>query len=107
VKSFQEAEWDFEKMVRSRLKTLREGRLNADRVMALSDDNPHKTMMFELAEGMFVALPTGFTPNGQGPHAALRKSYVTVHSAVDKMLTDLVIQRLAFLIPKSLATANI
>ena len=107
VASFHDAGLDFEEMIRHRLRLLRDGRLNRDRVLALSPDNPERLMMLELAEGMHVSIPTGFTPNGRAPHAALRSSYLRVHSAVDKMLADLILQRLAFVIPKAMAMAYI
>ena len=59
--------------------------------------------MADLAEGMRVHLPEGFTPNGSLPRTPLRSTYDCVSSTVIKMLGAVVEQRLAFLIPLELA----
>ena len=48
---------------------------------------------------MYVPLPDGFTPNGRDPPFPLRATYVAVAPAVNKMLRDVVRQKLAFLLP--------
>ena len=93
------AQLDFVSMVRRRLKTLAPNRLNRERVRDLRPDNPEITLLNELVEGMWVPLPVGFTPNGQDPPTPLRAAYVSVAPAVNKMLGDVVQQRLAFILP--------
>jgi hypothetical protein len=90
-------------MVRRRLKILAPGRLNAERVAGLRSDNPELRLMYDLAKGMKVHLPDGFTPNGSVPRSARRKIYETVSTAVNKMLGGIVEQRLAFLLPLDMA----
>ena len=48
---------------------------------------------------MHVPLPTGFTPNGKNAPSPLRTTYVAVALAVNKMLGELVVEKLAFLLP--------
>ena len=93
------AQLDFVAMVRRRLKILAPHRLNLQRVGNLRPDNPEIPLLAELAIGMHVPLPEGFTPNGKETPTPLRSTYVTVAPAVNKMLGDIVEQRLAFLLP--------
>ena len=90
---------DFKAMVRRRLTSLAPDRLNPSRVDKLRDDNPDKARMIELAAGMKVHRPEGFTPNGNLPRTPLRATYVAVAPAVNKMLGELVEQKLAFILP--------
>ena len=103
LQCFRAAGYDFERMVRERLQLLAPDRLSKARVDELHEDNPERTLLYDLAEGMRVPLPAGFSPNGAGPAAALRGTYMRVHTAVDRMLGDVVQQRLAFILPKALA----
>ena len=103
VRCLRAAQLDFKAMVRRRLKILAPGRLNAERVAGLRPDNPELRLMYDLAEGMKVHLPDGFTPNGSVPRSARRKIYETVSTAVNKMLGGIVEQRLAFLLPLDMA----
>ena len=48
---------------------------------------------------MRVHLPEGFCPNGNQPQTPLRATYVSVAPAVNKMLGDIVEQKLAFVLP--------
>lgn len=107
IRCLRAAMLDFEKMVSRRLKTLGPDRLNKQRAAALSDDNPEKALMIELADGMFVPIPDGFAPNGKSATADLRSSYIKVHPAVNKMLGDVVLQGLAFLLPKAMAISHV
>lgn len=59
--------------------------------------------MLDLAEGIRVPLPEGFQPNGLLPRTPLRTTYEPVSSAVNRILGDLVEQKLAFLLPLELA----
>ena len=93
------AQLDFVAMVRRRLKILSPNRLNRQRVSRLRPDNPEIPLLYELVIGMHVPLPEGFTPNGQHAPSPLRATYVNVAPAVNKMLGDVVQQRLAFLLP--------
>ena len=99
----QAAQLDFSAMVRRRLKTLSPHRLSVERVRGLREDNPELSLMMDLADGMRVHLPAGFTPNGKSERTPLRSAYVTVHTAVHKMLGEIVHQKLAFLLPLAVA----
>ena len=103
LRCLQAAQLDFIAMVRRRLKILSKDRLNKTRVDQLRADNPERSLLYDLAEGMRVHLPPGFKANGKEPPAALRATYVKVHTAVNRMLGDVVQQRLAFLLPKEVA----
>ena len=92
------AQLNFISMVRRRLKLLSPNRLNDKRIDAIRPDNPERTLLRELARGMEVARPEGFRPNGNDAPTPLRATYVSVAPAVNKMLVDLVDQKLAFLI---------
>ena len=104
---FKAAQLDYETMVRMRLKILSSERLSKERVDQLRVDNPKRALLYNLVEGMRVPPPPGFKPNGKEPSAALRATYVKVHSAVNRMLGDVVKSRLAFLLPKELAVQTI
>jgi hypothetical protein len=78
-------------------------RLSASRVEGLQADNPERALMFDLAKGMKLHLPVGFKPNGMRERPTLRKTYVEVASAVNKILGAVVEQRLAFLLPLDIA----
>ena len=93
------AQLDFVSMVCRRLKILSPDRLNSYRVGLLRPDNPEIPLLHELAAGMHVPLPDGFSPNGKHAPSPLRVTYVAVAPAVNKMLGDIVLQRLAFLLP--------
>jgi hypothetical protein len=101
------AQLDFVAMVRKRYESTSPDRLNATRVMGLCSCNPEIPLLLDLAKGMRVHLPTDFTPNGQQNPTPLRKTYLAVAPAVNKMLCELVQQRLAFLIPYDLARQHV
>ena len=103
VRCLQAAQLDFKVMVRRRLTQLAPNRLSACRVEGLRIDNPERTLMFDLADGMRVHLPEGFEPNGMMERSPLRSTYVAVATAVNKMLGAVVEQRLAFLLPLDMA----
>ena len=69
----------------------------------LRADNPERTLLYDLVDGMRVPQSPDFSPNGHEVITGLRRSYVTVHSAVNKLLADVIDQRLAFLLPKAVA----
>ena len=92
------AQLDFVSMVRRRLKILSSQRLNPQRVGKLRPDNPEIQLLLELSNGMHVPLPPGFIPNGREKPSPLRETYVAVAPAVNRMLGDIVEQRLAFLL---------
>ena len=108
LRLFRASQLDFTVMValnrrrslNRRLKQLGADRLSRSRVEQLREDNPERSRLFDIANGMRVPLPTGFEPNGKGTLTALRPAYVQVHQAVDKMLADLHAQGLAFCLPK-------
>ena len=98
---------DFKAMVRRHLENLAPDRLNPERVNGLRDDNLDKPLMGELARGMTVSRPEGFKPNGNLPRTPLRATYVTVAPAINKMLGDLVEQKLAFILPLEMAQRHV
>lgn len=101
------AQLNFVTMVRRRQTILAPNRLNAVRVSRLRVDNPEKEKMADLAIGLRVHLPAGFTPNGLITPSPLRATYLSVSSAVNKMLAEVVEQRLAFLLPLGTARTYI
>ena len=103
VRCLRAAQLDFKTMVGRRLKQLAPGRLNAERVSRLRDDNPEKALMSDLVKGMKVHLPDGFTPNGMMERSKRRPIYESVAPAVNKMFGGLLEQRLAFLLPLKMA----
>ena len=105
---FRAAQLDLTVMVRRRLKRLEPNRLNAKRVEGLRADNPERPLMMELAtKGMFVPRPLDFQSNGQETPAPLRASYMKVHEAVNRMLSDTVQRGSAFLLPEEMARENV
>jgi hypothetical protein len=90
---------DFPNMVERRFKILAPDRLSAERVSRLRADNPERELMFYLAIEIKVFKPEGFRPNGRGPRTPLRENYVKVAPAVNRMLSELVKQKLAFMLP--------
>ena len=107
IRCLRAAQLDFQVMVRRRLKQLSPGRLNAERVSRLRSDNPEIALMRDLAEGMRVHLPEGFTTNGTLKRSARRPIYETVSTAVNKMLGGIVEQKLAFLLPLEMALQHV
>ena len=75
VRCLRAAQLDFRSMVERRLKILSKDRLSRTRVTSLSPDNPELSLMEDLADGMRVATPEGFAPNGHQPRSPLRASY--------------------------------
>ena len=100
LRLFRASQLDFTVMVARRLKQLGADRLSRSRVERLREDNPERSRLFDIANGMRVPLPAGFIPNGKGLSTPLRPAYVQVHQAVDKMLADLHAQGLAFCLQK-------
>ena len=96
VRCLRAAQLDFRSMVERRLKILSKDRLSRKSVTTLSPDNPEIALMEDLADGMRVAIPEGFVPNGHQPRSPLHASYETVSTAVNKMLGAMIEQRLAF-----------
>ena len=90
-----------------RLKILSKDRLSRTRVTSLSPDNPELALIEDSAEGMRVATPEGFAPNGHQPRSPLRASYETMSAAVNKMLGAVIEQHLAFILPLDLAQAHV
>ena len=107
TKCLQSAMLDFRIMVERRLKRLSRDRLSRTSVASLSPGNPELALMTDLAEGMRVALPEGFVPNGLQPRSPLRTSYEAVSSAVNKLLGAVRLQNLAFILPLKLAQDHI
>ena len=90
-----------ENMARKRLAGIQQTRLSEVRIVqCISSDNPERTRLLGLAEGMRVPLPTGFQPNGQFPRIKLRALYLRTQSAVNKMLYSLHEQQLAIILPR-------
>ena len=107
LRCFRAAQLDFETMVRRRLKTIKGSRLNPTRISMLRVDNPERELLLDLAEGMRVPRPNGFTPNGKSILSPLRPSYLKVAGAVNKIIAGTVTEKLGFLPPKELAIRTI
>ena len=107
VRCLQAAQLDFHRMVSRRLKILSKDRLSHASVASLSPDNPELALMIDLVDGMRVALPENFVPNGNQPRSPLRSSYEAVSKAVNKMLGAIIEQRLAFILPLHMAQAYV
>jgi hypothetical protein len=107
VECLQAAQHDFVAMIQHRHDIISPGRLNSERISKLLPNNPEIALLKDLANGMRVQLPQGFQPNGAQTPSPLRKTYVAVAPAVNKMLCDLVNQRLAFLLPYDLAKKHV
>lgn len=103
VACLRAAQRDFIAMVRRRLQILSPDRLNPTRIGNLLPHNPEINLLLDLAAGMHVPLPVGFVPNGSMDPSPLRSTYVAVAPAVNKMLGELLKQRLAFLLPVKMA----
>ena len=103
VACLDEAGGNFEAMVRTRLERLSPDRLTASRVEGLRADNPERQLMFDLVIGMKAFIAEGFVANGLSERSPLRKKYVNVSTAVNKMFGEVVKQKLAFLIPLEMA----
>ena len=74
----------------------------------MRDDNPEKTLLYDLAEETRVPLPPDFIPNGRGTTVPrLRGTYLRVHTALNKMLGDIVKQQVAFILPNALQVSLI
>jgi hypothetical protein len=105
VRELQEHGGDLDAMVGARLQKLAPTRLNPARVQALSRDNPERERLLDLADGIMVATPPGFYPNGDRPEERppLRKLYQKTHKAVGRMFLDLVEEGLAIILPSDVA----
>ena len=101
VRCLRAAQLDFPQMVRRQI--LSHNRLNSERVSRLRPDNPERVLMEDLVGGMRVHLPVGFIPNGRLEQSPKRASYLTVATAVNKMLGAVWDQRLAFFLPLDMA----
>ena len=94
-------------MVERRLKYLSKDRLSHSSVASLSPDNPEIALMTDLVDGMRVAIPEGFVPNGHQPRSPLRSSYETVSCAVNKLFGTVIEDQLAFILPLDMAQAYV
>ena len=103
VQLFQSSGYNLPLMVTTRLQPISHKRLSTDRVNNLSANKPERLLLHELTTGMRVSVPDSFKPNGRSVLTPLRSTCVTVHTAVNKLIGDLVEKGLAFLLPKSLA----
>ena len=93
-------------MVKMRKKKLSPNRLNQQRVENFTRlDNPERNRLLRLAQyGMPLLLRPGFKPNGCGPHPPLRRKYIAVQNAVNKLLFENFHQNgLAFILTKATA----
>jgi hypothetical protein len=86
-------------MIRRRLETLSHDRLNVNRVEGLRADNLERGLLLDLVVGIKVLVPEDFAANGLLSRTPLRKKYVTVSTAVNKIFGEVVKQKLVFLLP--------
>ena len=87
---FQASMRDIKIMTRRRKKLLEPNRLNRLRVeSSTQQDNPERERLLLLAErGMPVILRPGFVANGAGRLPALRRTYLNVQCAVNRLLVE-------------------
>ena len=93
-------------MAKRRKKQLSPYRLNRERIEhATRPDNSERNRLLQLADkGMPLLLRPGFCPNGSGILPPLRRKYVTVQSAVNRLLFENFHQKgLAFILTKETA----
>jgi hypothetical protein len=67
VRLLEASALDFGVMVRRRQRQLAHNHLVVERMSRLRPDNPEMDLMIDLAGGMRVHLPEGFTPNASLP----------------------------------------
>lgn len=87
---FQASMRDITTMARRRKKLLEPTRLNRLRVESSTQrDNPERERLLLLADkGMPIMLRPGFVPDGAGPLPALRRTYLNVQCAVNRLLVE-------------------
>lgn len=107
MKKFCAAGLDFKVMVRRQISLNAANRLSKDRVDRLHPNNPEKSKLYDLANGMVVPHCPSFVPNSLGKTTPPRELYLKVHNAVDKMLFALHEQGLAFILPEAAALKHI
>ena len=97
---------DLTTMARMRKEKLSPHRLNQQRIESFTrPDNPERKRLLQLAQkGMPILLRPGFKSNGCGEHPPLRRKYMTVQNAVNKLLFENFHQKgLAFILTKATA----
>ena len=107
MRKFRAAGLNFETMVRRQISTNATNRLSKERVDILLPNNPERSKLFDLANGMVVPHCPSFVPNALGKTTPPRELYLRVHTAVDKMLFTLHEQGLAFILPEAEAIEHI
>jgi hypothetical protein len=101
---------NIEKMVTQRKQDLQHIRLSGVRIVnTCRTDNPEISRLMILAnKGMPLMVRPEFVPNGKGPLPSLRKSYISVKSAVNRMLYENFDQEgLAFILTKETVLRHI
>ena len=84
-----------------KLGALRQSRLSVERIENIvSNDNPDRKLLFELAGGIRAPVSTGFVPNGQFPRVQLRTLYIQAQAAVNKLHSKTWKNGLAILLPR-------
>ena len=66
----------------------------------VSNNNPHRKLLFELAIGIRAPVSTGYEPNGQFPRVKLRVLYLQAQAAVNKLHSKTWKNGLAILLPR-------
>ena len=107
MRKFRAAGLDFKTMVRRQISTNAANRLSKERVDILLTNNPERSKLYDLANGIVVPHCSLFVPNALGVTTPPRDLYLKVHNAVDKMLFDLHQQGLAFILPEAEAIDHI
>lgn len=81
---------DLKNMTQQRKKKLEPNRLNRHRIETyIRNDNPERDKLLLLADkGMPILLRPGFIPNDKGQLPTLRKTYINVKSAVNRLLIE-------------------
>ena len=96
---FKSAGRNIEHMARRRLADLSPRRMNREGIGRLSKDNPEIPKLLLLTEGLRINTPEGFRANGAMECPPLRRTYVETGGAVDKMISEIHDEGLAFFLP--------
>ena len=82
-------------------------RMSVERANSLSINNPERERLYDLAEGILVPITEEFQPNANLALTPLRSTYIKVHTAVNRLIGNLIENGLAFVIPKDIAMKHI
>jgi len=94
-------DYDLIALVKRRQKDISAKRMTLESIQRISQDDPDFGRLKELVEGLRIFVAADFVPNGQPP--PLRKKYLRVAPAVNKVMMELYNQGLVLFLPTSAA----